>query len=370
MSLSSIQGKRKKKKTRVKIRSGLDLIPVDKGHIAVLDYFQFHISRKDIIEQIKKFVKNNFSKIDAKKILSHPEWRYYSPYFGGISYYYNHHPENIPDEIKKTSMKDKLTALISLDNNVVKETKEEEEVNKILRSPADLFKRKIDNTIMSDLDDWEDNLISNKYIGFDMYSLFHKHGLKASAIGPVKQRISLWLNEYEDAYYKRCDQAAAAYSNIDKKDMKWILSELNKMLKDLESIKGTKKTRKKKIPSLEKQVSKVKYKIEDSSYKIVSIDPVNILNRQRVLLFDTKNRKILEYIAADDAGLKVKGTTINNFDAEKSSGIKLRKPLDILPDILNCTARQYDTLKKNIKSKPSSVSGRINDDIIILKVLK
>jgi hypothetical protein len=44
--------------------------------------------------------------------------------------------------------------------------------------------------------------------------------------------------------------------------------------------------------------------------------------------------------------------------------------MDLLPKVLSATPKQFELLTKEITTKPSTPNGRINQDTIILKVLK
>ena len=55
----------KKKKVR-KIRSapkiGLNAVPFDKGFYSTLNYFHLDVDRKEIMEVLKNYIKNNYTK--------------------------------------------------------------------------------------------------------------------------------------------------------------------------------------------------------------------------------------------------------------------------------------------------------------------
>ena len=87
MALTALKGVKLKKRTaRAKARSGINAAPVEKGMVAVKDFFQYEVDRKDILTQQKQFVKSNFNKTDAKYILANPEWNFTFPYRGAIAF--------------------------------------------------------------------------------------------------------------------------------------------------------------------------------------------------------------------------------------------------------------------------------------------
>lgn len=120
-----------------------------------------------------------------------------------------------------------------------------------------------------------------------------------------------------------------------------------------------------------KAVSKLNYKLEDRELRLVSIDPELIVGASGLLVYNTKNRKVGLYIAADDKGLGVKGTTIQGFKEKKSIQKTLRKPSDQLGTMRDATLKRIKiVLDKNIRAKAGVMNGRIGSHIVLMKVWK
>ena len=146
------------------------------------------------------------------------------------------------------------------------------------------------------------------------------------------------------------------------------------MLEDLERIRSaTKASRNVKVKgsvAIDKQVSKVQYKKEDTDFKIVSINPIQVPNKTRLYTFNCKYKVITEYVTDSPNGFIISGSTIKNFNKATSRSVKLRKPLDFLPSFLSRTPKQIDDLwKLYITTKTFAPNGRINKDTILLRVL-
>lgn len=369
--------KRTKKKTiRARARKGVLGAPIDRGFDVVKDYFHQEIDRKDFISQTKSFVKKNFSKIEARYILANPDYKFSFSHYAATAFWYNTEQEVTErSEYWKQSLIKRLSDLIesgkTLYNEKAKQVKETSNV--VSLSPQQRLQAKISNTIMQDLLNLEDEWIEGEKASINVYDLFRKHGLSGSAAQPVRQVVEGWLLDYEDAYHKRCEQAVEGYSHIKRPELNRRIKECQAMLEDLDRIKSaakaTRKVRVSKAPSLEKQVSKVKYKKEDNDFKIVSINPVQIVGKTHILCFNTKYKKLIEYKTESTDGFVISGTTIKNINGE-SRAWTLRKPMDILPKALSSTAKQFELLTKEITTKPSTPNGRINEDTIILKVFK
>lgn len=367
---------RKKKTVRAARRVGVNAAPIEKGLDAVQYYFQTEVSKKDAVDQIKSYVKNNFNKKETQFILSNPEYKLLVSYpHAGACFWYNSGLEETERSLYwKNAVIKRLSDLIESGKTIYYEKLQaKQDSDKVVTlSPQDRLQRKITLTIMQDLIDLEDQWIEGEKASIDVYGLFRKHGLSGSATLPVRQVIEGWLLDYEDAYHRRCEQAVEGYSHLKRPELNRRIKECQAMLADCDRIKSAAKAQRKvkvaKAPSIDKQVSKIKYKKEDPDFKIVSIQPAQIIGKMRLYVFNTKYRRITEYVTEDPKGFIVSGTTIKNFSKDSSRTLTLRKPLDILPTVAKCTPRQLTKLLDDIKTKSSVPNGRLNEDTILLRV--
>ncbi len=110
--------------------------------------------------------------------------------------------------------------------------------------------------------------------------------------------------------------------------------------------------------------------LENKEYKIVSINPADIIGADQLWVFNTKYRMLKKFQAMGPSGLSVKGTTLQGYNPDESIQKKLRKPDEILPQVLSGGKRVMKKLMGEINSKESPISnGRINGDTILLRVL-
>jgi len=370
--------KRTRKKTvRARARSGLAAAPIDKGFDAVKYYFHLDIDKKDMVSVMKTYIKNHFKKNDQKAILSNPDYKFWNmTHYAATAFWVNtNQPET--DQTKKYSnaLQKYLEELIEPGKDLPKEKAEEskEKGNVITFSPMQRLQRKISNTIMQDLIDLEDEWIEGETTTIDIYNLFKKHGLSGSATIPVRELIEGWLTDYEDAYEKRCDQAVEGYSHLKRPELKRRVKACQDMLLDLDRIKSAAKAsrnvRVKQPKAADKQISKVKYKKEDTEFKLVSINPIQMVGKSRLYTFNTKSRMLTEFITESTNGFEISGTTIKNFDTVNSRTVRLRKPDEFLPLVLTKTPNQIDKEWKSLTTKSSVPNGRLNVDTILLRVL-
>ena len=131
---------------------------------------------------------------------------------------------------------------------------------------------------------------------------------------------------------------------------------------------AARKPRKKKPVSFEKKVARLKYKKDDIDNKLVSIDPVKIMGAEKLWVYNVKSRKLGVYVAADQAGLAVKGSAIDNYKYSESISKTLRKPKDVLSRVLEGGKVVLRKVMGEINSKPSELNGRVNKYTILLRV--
>ena len=377
MSLTALKGKKTKKKVlRARARTGLAGIPVDKGFNAVKDYFHLQVDKKDCVSQVKTWIKKNFPE-PSKYILANPEYHFSMTHHAATAFWYNNDLYKNNDADGNTAKEflnnlfDKMIPLIEKGKVIYEEKQKANNIVSI--SPAVKLMRKINNTIMQELLDLEDKWIDGDDATINIYDRFKYHGLTNTAISHVKPMIEGWLLDYEDAYYKRCDQAVEGYSHLKRSTLNHRIKVCKAMLEDLERIrsapKATRNVKVKRPKSVDKQVAKVQYKKEDNDFKIVSINPIQIPTKSRLYAFNTKSKMVIEYITESVNGFEISGSTIKNFSKGLSRTICLRKPLDFLPIVLQKTPKQIDAAWQTLKTKTKVPNGRINKDTILLRVL-
>ena len=130
------------------------------------------------------------------------------------------------------------------------------------------------------------------------------------------------------------------------------------------------KPRKKKEKPAHVLVSKLKYKVEDKDLNITSIQPKDIIHAQQLWVYNTKYRNLSVYNALGNSGLSVRGTTIIGYDQDTSTTKKLRKPEQVIPVVLNEGKVGLRKIMSGIKTTETKANGRMNEETIILRVVK
>ena len=131
--------------------------------------------------------------------------------------------------------------------------------------------------------------------------------------------------------------------------------------------KANRKPRTKKAPSKEKLVAKVKYKESEPTIGLASINPVSILEANELWVYNTKNRKLMHYVAEPMVGgLGVKGTSIVGYDNARSTQKTIRKP-EILKGADKLARTKFEKLYNELTTTDTACNGRINEHCIIIK---
>ena len=247
---------------------------------------------------------------------------------------------------------------------------------KVVITPAQRMRKKITQTIMGDfdtmvVDEWMNGNFDK--IKFPAYGLLTGHGIKGSGINMFKDHVEFELELVQDAYNKTCEQAVEAYSHISKGNKKKMITLLEKIIADIDRLKLNTKSarvpRAKKPKASDLQIKKLNYKEKDDDAKLVSINPVMIPGKERLFVYNTKTRKLAEYITTSTKGFEVRGTSIKNFDDKLSKTTKLRKPEESLPQILTLAPTKIKKVWETLTTKITAPTGRINKDCILLRVL-
>jgi len=163
------------------------------------------------------------------------------------------------------------------------------------------------------------------------------------------------------------------YSHFTKPELKKFALFHTNLLKACDMLQEVAKVerapRKKKPVSQDKIVSKLKFKKDDSSLGIVSLNPVQILSAKEVWLYNTKTRKLAQYKALDERGLSVKGAGLINYTTD-SVEKTVRKPAETLAEFKKASKVKLRTFMKDLTTVDIPCNGKLNENHIILRIDK
>ena len=211
---------------------------------------------------------------------------------------------------------------------------------------------------------------------FKIVSLLRGKGVKAAQARYIKTYFRPGHAELLELASGNADeQLREAYSKNSRKNVKKLIDFYESIMTACDQItaeaKVLKKVRPKKVKPAEDLVKKVKFKLTDDKLGITSVPPAQLVGAQGAVVYNTKTRKIGYYIPLNSSGLMVKGTSLTNF-TEKSIQKTLRKPdVQIKEFKEQNTQKRFETwFTKSIKTTETMLNGRLNEDVMIIKVYK
>lgn len=252
----------------------------------------------------------------------------------------------------------------------VKKPEKKETTKENVVSIQDRIKEKT-SEILAEIEDIVDNRESN--IGFSLFEWLKSKQIPASYTPAIVNAYQGWLNELLDAYAGVDKQLKEAYKNYSKPQLAQDINFFNNIIEDAQKYSDvTKKTRAPRKPravSVEKKIKGLKYQKEDSTFKIASVNPEKIIGAQELWTFNTKYKTLTVIRALDRAGLQIKGTSITNYDENKSVTKRTgRKAEYFVQRVINggkIVLRKL--MDEESIGKETALSYRINENTILLK---
>ena len=239
--------------------------------------------------------------------------------------------------------------------------------------PKDSIQDKVYNQCTVFINEIEDKIDARDY-SLKVYEYLTTQACKSIHVKQIIEHFKPLSLEVKEAMLGEDEQLIEGYSNYTKTEIKKLSQFLQLIISDCNGFtsnsKVTKTPRKKKIVPISKKVLKLNYKKEDPEYKIVSIKPESIIGCQNLWVFNTKTRKLGVYVASDESGLSVKGSTIENYNVELSVNKTVRKPLDVIPNVIKGKKTVLKKIMSDINSVQTLLNGRINGDVVLLTSIK
>ncbi len=335
-------------------------------------WYYYNQNHKKAEESVLKYctLHLNFSKKELANIKKIEKWRL-RPLHKFVSMVFSGWPVGVGeygwDELEK-----KLREFERQGSLIKKE--ESQKPKPPVISPQERTKAKVMDTIYADWDEvivdgWFDGNYTQK---FGAYNRFKLHGLKSNSIKIFKDMLMMDYENITEAYNKTCEQCVEAYSHMSKPEKRKMIKQFDDVFADLDrlrdSFKSQRTPRLRKRRTSDAQVSKLQYCQEDIESKLTSINPILVPGKNKVYIYNRKTRKLIEYVCSSIDGIEISGTSIKNFD-EASRQATVRKPDEVLPDILNRTELQIDKIWNSFTTKITKPTGRINKDCIIMRVM-
>jgi hypothetical protein len=241
-------------------------------------------------------------------------------------------------------------------------------------SIQDHIKRKAGECI-GELEGQIDELITTKFSAdVSPYGLMNTLEIKGAHAKFIIEHFKTRRAEYDEVLTTTDPDVKEAYSNFTKVQLKKLVAYCDQVIVDGMRLAGdavkSRKPRKRKAKSPDQLVSKINYAKDFAELKLVSVDPKTIVGANQLWVYNTKTRKLGCYNAEDAAGLSIKGSTLQNFAESKSIQKTLRKPAVTLPEVLKGGKVALRNVLTEIRAAEGVLTGRINNDTILLRTIK
>jgi len=166
-----------------------------------------------------------------------------------------------------------------------------------------------------------------------------------------------------------------AYSNFTKPQLKKLIAYCDQVIIDGMRLAGeavkTRKPRKRKSKTPEQILSKLQYCKEFADLKLQSIDPKTILGATQLWVYNIKTRKLGCYISENASGFSVRGTSLTGYSENKSICKTIRVPtMTRMNEVLTAGKVALRSILTDIRAAEGKLTGRINSDTILLRVVK
>ena len=374
--------KRKTKKLPRRIKTGVAGAPLDDGFKWHAHYFRTEVEKKELAGVIRNYIRQSFTKDEAKFLLSAPDWYFYA--FQNIAAVISwkqldlEFPENYNHERALTNYFDNLRVAVNK-KQMAEADKPEIAVVKS-KSPMEILKLKTNDMlgyideIIDDHFDQQKNNESTAFDGMSIYQLFQRDNVAYNTAKVSFDHIQSLYEEIKEVVESKDADLVEAYSFMKPKRQKAFLAFLEEVMLDAKKYvlnkKAIRKTRAPKILTADRQIKKVKYLKESKEYRMNSINPVQIIGATRLFVFNTKYRKLIEYVTDSPKGFEMKGTTLQNVGSSSKS-IRLRKPQEMLTIVQGSPLKKINKAWSDLTTKEGKLpNGRINEQCLLIRVIK
>lgn len=326
--------------------------------IQLLNYYNIHFTKEQKKEWAVEYLKEEYPK---KKIpnVSDTEFRYLGTLvrINSLDNYLE------PEDLNK--IKEECERILSL----VSTEKEPTEVSEETTSRSEKIQETLDQKASEFIGEFEglvDNFILEGTIP-NIQSLIVSMDISSRVTPRIVDYAEKQKNYYNSVVN---DKDALSYYSISKPNLKKIFSFYETLIEKISQSKKVRKQRVQKEKPAGVLVKSLKYQIKDETLNLRSKPPADIIGADEVYLYNTAKHRLFYFKALDGQKLTVKGTTIMNYDDNKSYSKNIRKPEVTLPKFDNKGKIDSRREMKDVVAKDNKVTGRTSDETIILSVFK
>ena len=337
--------------------------PINSSKIELIALLNYYANNFDF-EKSKEFLLKNpvfkdFSDVDAQ----------YFKNYGFLQRILNNGFDD-KDGLIKTYLEKAKTELSNVKTTNQKQKQIKQDNRKLWRIKKDQEIREIGSLP----DQLIDNIQKNRNLGFEtvreeFYSINTKEGIQSvqDAASRILKRIDSEIREKDaNQQYKK------GFLNKCRGQMLLLIEKCQERSKEILKSQKLEQTpiKRKQAPKKHKPINKLKKvsKVKFLQHHDVLGDSrgaVTLIGAHEYFVYDGKNLRY--YISEPDKKLDVTGTSIINFDADKSC-MKVVRKIDYIKDIMNLSKTAKKKLFDGIKAIKKPVTGRLNDECFLIYV--
>lgn len=213
-----------------------------------------------------------------------------------------------------------------------------------------------------------DLVIENPKHKVDAYTYLVSNNISKQAAAIIRDYYAPHLAELKED----CDQIREGYGDRLSGWIKFYETLMQDFDRYIDNKKRTsvRKPRKPKERLAVDVVKRLNYQKDSNELKLVSIPPTDLIGAEQVWVFNTKYNAMTVYYTDKHEGISVKGTTLINFDPERSVCKKLRKPEQGIKTVLDSGKVVLKKFMDTLNTKVIVPNGRINENTILLRAIK
>jgi hypothetical protein len=228
--------------------------------------------------------------------------------------------------------------------------------------------------LIGELEEELDVFFNEGVIQFDIKKWSIEKGVKPQIAKRIAEHFRPQYDEICEAQAGKDPDLVEAYKGWRKPVLKIMGLFLKKIIDHMTEVdaagQAIRKPRAKKIKPAHLQVAKLQFLPEYKELNITSVDPKGIINATQLWVFNPKTRNLSVYHAVGRSGLSIRGTTITGYDTDASVTKKVRKPEQVIPQVLNSGKVDLRSIMKNLTTADNKANGRINKDTTLLRIVK
>jgi hypothetical protein len=333
-----------------------------------LNWYAYEKEKKDARSYLRSYISQHYTKNDLK-VFDRVSDKDISTTLGFVARMIQTGSVVSPDHEQKV-----IQHCISLlDTSNQPEETIEEVIEKIPRpSVRDNMVEKV-REYLGELDGAIDDFVTQDK-SFDLYTDLKSRAIPQPYCPYIETHIKEIAAEYISVYESTDPYVKEAYSNFSKRKLTQLIKMVGTWAEDLDRYaqfkKANRKPRVKKAKPPSVQVAKLKYKREDIELKLKSVNPTEMVGASQVWIYNTKYKKLAVYRTDSNLGIQIKGTTLQNYDPDQCEQKTLRKPQETIKKLLEAGKVQLRRILSELSTKESIVNGRINEECVIVRVIK